>query len=286
MMNKITLKQYLLTANKPLYEFEDRYLPLHDPNFQVVLCDYMRSSYGSLKIRSLYNDYVSIDDLRLQIAMQCEMLYDSHEYHFTKLWETLNLDYNPIENYRLSEEETDTRGSKTEIKATQGERNNTVKNEIGKISSNTDTIIGEQIIKDEKNIDEHDKQTDTVSVSAYDKSDFSPKDKNESITDRGGKDISVISNGKRDDKITSVTDSRIDNETSIMSKAIDETVRTNAGELSREMKRSGNIGVTTTQKMITDERKIARYSFIEEVARLLISHICVRVYDNDEDWSE
>lgn len=286
MTNKMTLRQYLLTANKPLYEFEDRYLPIHDPNFQVVLCDYMRSSYGSLKMRSLYNDYVSIDDLRLQIAMQCEMLYDSHEYHFTKLWETLNLEYNPIENYRLSEEETDTRGSKTEIKATQGERNSAVKNEIGRISSNTDTIIGEQIIKDEKNIDEHDKQTDTVSVSAYDKSDFSPKEKSESITDRGGKDISAISNGKRDDKITSVTDSRIDSETSIMGKAIDETVRTNAGELSREMKRSGNIGVTTTQKMITDERKIARYSFIEEVARLLIAHICMRVYDNDEDWSE
>lgn len=284
MMNKITLRQYLLTANKPLYEFEDKYLPLHDPNFQVVLCDYMRSSYGSLKMRSLYNDYVSIDDLRLQIAMQCEMLYNSHEYHFTKLWETLNLDYNPIENYRLSEEETDTRGSKTEIKATQGERRSSVKDEIGRISSNTDSHIGEQITKDNKTIDEHDKQIDTVSVSPYEKTDFVAKDKNESTIDRGGGNTSTISNGARDDRTSSVTDARTDNETSVLEKAIDETVRTNAGEVSRELTRSGNIGVTTTQKMITDERKIARYSFIEEVARLLISHICIKVYDNDEEW--
>lgn len=282
-MNKMTLNQYLLTANKPLYEFEDKYYPVHDHEFQEVLCEYMRSSHGSLKMRALYNDYASIDDLRLQIAMQCEMLYDSHEYHFTKLWKTLNLEYNPIDNYRLSEEETDTRGSKTEIKATQGERRSTVKDEIGRVSSSTDNHTGEQIIKDNKTIDEHDRQMDTVSVSPYEKTDFVAKDRNESTIDRGGGNTNTISNGARDDKTTSMTDARTDNEMSIIDKAIDETVRTNAGELTRELTRTGNIGVTTTQKMITDERKIARYSFIEEVARLLISYICVKVYDNDDE---
>lgn len=43
--------------------------------------------------------------------------------------------------------------------------------------------------------------------------------------------------------------------------------------------RSGNIGVTTTQQMIEQERKISEFDFFHYVADLIVENFCCSVYD-------
>lgn len=47
--------------------------------------------------------------------------------------------------------------------------------------------------------------------------------------------------------------------------------------------RSGNIGVTTSQMMIESERQVKLFNFIDVVAKDIISHICVLVYEESEE---
>ena len=43
--------------------------------------------------------------------------------------------------------------------------------------------------------------------------------------------------------------------------------------------RGGNIGVTSTQSLINQEREVARFSFIEVVCKTITDAVCMGVYD-------
>lgn len=57
-----------------------------------------------------------------------------------------------------------------------------------------------------------------------------------------------------------------------------------AGKEFREntLTRSGNIGVTTTQQMLEQERNIAVFNFVQYVTDIIISEICSTVWGGDE----
>lgn len=51
---------------------------------------------------------------------------------------------------------------------------------------------------------------------------------------------------------------------------------------SHSLTRSGNIGVTTTQQMLQQERDIAEYDFLHHVAELIIDNFTQSLYDPNE----
>lgn len=73
------------------------------------------------------------------------------------------------------------------------------------------------------------------------------------------------------------TDTLIDSEKSINS-ATTSTNYSDNGELKHSASIKGNIGVTTTQDMLTAERNIAHYSVLENIAENFKSNFCIVVY--------
>ena len=55
---------------------------------------------------------------------------------------------------------------------------------------------------------------------------------------------------------------------------------TTNNSIEKELKRSGNIGVTTTQQMLESERKLADYSIVKEIAKSIASVISSNVFYN------
>lgn len=121
-----------------------------------------------------------------------------------KLVDTLELEYNPIDNYRREEEVARKYDVKTENK------------------TETEGTLETQNEQENK-------------VSAYDSDDYSPKDKSNG-------------SGKNTDKTTANNNGTNDTTEKIKTTTV------------------GNIGITTTQKLIMEERKVAKFDIYKWIA--------------------
>lgn len=145
----------------------------------------------------------------------------SHKYEYDKLVDTLSLEYNPIENYFMTEKGTDTRTPNI-TQTNKGKNTNTV---------GLDTSI-------------------TTGKTTFDKSD------------------SFINDSK-----TTNTGTNTDTQD------IDTTVTTAGNEKTvHEFTRSGNIGVTTSQRMIQSERELAMFSVVDMFVKAIADIILIGVY--------
>lgn len=141
-----------------------------------------------------------------------------HEYEMEKLLATTLAEYNPIENYSMTESGTDR------------ETNSSTTNVQNPTQTNTSEIA----------------------VSPSDSASYKPKEKNIDTTRYEGKIISDT--GGRNENV-------------------------------HEFKRSGNIGVTTTQDMIISERKVAEFSLFSHYWSLL-HHYSLILIDDNADWND
>ena len=157
------------------------------------------------EVQNAYQEFVKL--------VKSHLLLNSYKY--SGLYKTTHLEYNPIENYSMSESGTDTR--------------------TPNIITTDTTNIGEQA----------NSTTSTDSVSPYDSNSFTDSNKT----------ISSENNGARTDSNT----------------------RTESGTdtTSHDFKRSGNIGVTTSQQMIESERKVVNFAFLKIVFRNIIDDTCI-----------
>ena len=145
----------------------------------------------------------------------------SHKYEYDKLVDTLSLEYNPIENYFMTEKGTDTRTPNI-TQTNKGINTNTV---------GIDTSI-------------------TTGKTTFDKS-------NSFIND------------------TKTTNAGTNTDT----QDINTTVTTAGNEKTvHEFTRSGNIGVTTSQRMIESERQLAMFSVVDLFIKAIADIILIGVY--------
>lgn len=145
----------------------------------------------------------------------------SHKYEYDKLVDTLSLEYNPIENYSMTEKGTETRTPNI-TQTNKGVNTNTV---------GVDTSI-------------------TTGKTTFDKSD------------------SFINDTKTTNTGTN-TDTQ-DINTTVTTAGNEKTVH--------EFIRSGNIGVTTSQRMIESERQLAMFSVVDLFVKAIADIILIGVY--------
>ena len=157
------------------------------------------------EVQNAYQEFVKL--------VKSHLLLNSYKY--SGLYKTTLLEYNPIENYSMSESGTDTR--------------------TPNITTTDSTNIGGQ----------SNSTTSTDSVSPYDTQTFTDSNKT----------IILENNGAREDSNT----------------------RTESGTetTTHEFKRSGNIGVTTSQQMLESERKVVNFTFLKIVFNNIISDTCI-----------
>lgn len=184
---------------------------------------YFADKYGERDFYKYYDSENTISNTNMvkQASDYIALYGKSHKYEYDKLVDTLSLDYNPIENYSMTEKGTDTRTPNI-TQANKGTNKNTV-------DIDNSIIIGK---------------------TTFDKSDSFI---NDTKTTNGG--------------------------TNTDTQNLDTTVTTTGNEKTEhELKRSGNIGVTTSQQMIESERQLAMFSVVDLFVKAIADIILIGVY--------
>ena len=232
------------------------YAPFDSADFRGQLVDYIIMSYSNLQIRPTLEDYVDgIPDLVIS-------LLNSKKYSYVKLWETTQIEYDPIENYSMVESGKDT---------TSGTTSNTIGSQTSEASGNNSTTYGQSVQTGKNTNTKTGSQTDGRYVVPYDTSSEQLAEKTKTdYTNIKDSAESNITNAEHTDNSTTTTNSTLGARTDN---------GTNSSSTTHEFKRSGNIGVTTSQQMLQSQRDIAMFNFMAIVAHDIIKLITICIYD-------
>lgn len=200
------------------------------------------------------------------------MLVTLFNRKWKRIWDLSNVEYNPINNYDMSETENIELGIESESR-----NNGTVTNVIDDTTRETGTVT---------NVTDTDTtQTGTVSDSGSNSNADNLFGFNSSVavgadTSSGTATNTRTNNLAGTDDTTETktnnltTDKDItDTETRQLVNASDSTHTTE-----RTLERAGNIGVTTTQKMVLDELEAWQWTFFQRVFEDIDSICCLDIY--------
>lgn len=267
-----------------------------DNNVNTAVDNYIYTYYRNRNLYHWYDSlYTDVTNMLTTLKADISTLFDSRKYTWGKLYKTTLLEYNPIENYSMTEREKAT----TESTNTQGAQTNTDTNDYGAISvakseilgaqTNTETAtMGEQAKLTTMNIGEQVTEGSTINETApYSSEGYQSDTKSiDSVTSGAKSDSTQEHNdaytntneqtfGAKDNTYTTTTDGRKD----ILKKEIGSKSDTNNSTNNRELTRSGNIGVTTSQQMLESERQVAMFNFVQIVAHEVVRLISSDMYD-------
>ena len=232
------------------------YAPFDSADFKAQLVDYIMMAYSNLQIRPTLEDYVDgIPDLVVS-------LLNSKKYSYVKLWETTQLEYDPLENYSMTESGKDTAS---------GTISNTIGSQTSETSGNNATTYGQSVQTGKTTNTKTGSQTDGRYTVPYDTSEeqLAEKTKTDYSNIKDSAEGSVT-NAEHTDSATTTTNTTLGARTDN---------GTNSSTTTHEFKRSGNIGVTTSQQMLQSQRDIAMFNFMSIVAHDIIKLITICIYD-------
>ena len=258
------------------------YAPFDSADFRAQLVDYIMMAYSGLQIRPTLEDYVDgIPDLVIS-------LLNSKKYSYTKLWETTQVEYDPIENYSMTESGTDT--NTTDNTNNIGAQTNTssINNSTsyGEVSNNgtNSTTYGRTEENGQSANTKSGGQTDSRYTVPYDTNDeqLAEKTKTDFSNIKDSATNKVTAEEHTDSGASAITiGAHTDTSKSTNSDTLGARIDTSnsATTTTHEFKRSGNIGVTTSQMMLQSERDIAMFNFMAIVAHDIIKLITICIYD-------
>lgn len=219
-------------------------------DYNSKITEFARENYGMRTIRGSITVCRTDEEIKDKINSLCTTVAFDNAYGLNVLYKTLNLNYNPIENYNMQEEITDT-GKISHLDIT--DSNNTEKN-TGTVSNenSSSTTDGETV------------NTSVNSKVPFDDDTLTDTEKNvttgNAVTSTTGGDATTTN-----DLTNSATYHNVDD-------------RVEERNLKNVHTRTGNIGTMTTQDMIRQEREIADFHFLSIFTRKIIGAICLGVY--------
>ena len=228
--------------------------------------DYIDSFYP---IRIISNIYGTEKESITLLTVACiNALYKSKEWQYNKLYDSLSLVYEPLNNYDRTETETVITDSTLDTTVKQGAQTNTTSSNINvgarSDKNTTSNIVGAR----------NDSNINVLSVSPSDeKNTFYGKEKNENNIQVGQQSTNIDStNSLGEQKTTnSATDNigeRNDSKKDVGNVVVDRTLKT-----------KGNIGVTTSQQMLESERQVAYFELVKIIAHDTVNAICSGLWD-------
>ena len=260
------INEYITMLDNPLGVAD--YEPFTN-EFMTMLIDYVRFNHGSLQIRPTLEDSIN------QIPDIVSNMYHAKKYQYTKLWNTTMLEYNPIENYSMSESGNDTTSiSTTNVKGQQ--------TDTATLSNNTTiggqtTTHGSTTTNNTSELSKSGSEDNTHKSVPYDTDTEVLTNKDTlAFKDRKDKQTNVTTTGEYTDTISNRADTAEQNGTSVSG---DRTDTSNSStSTTHTFTRSGNIGVTTSQQMLQSERDIAMFNFVSIVAHDIVKLIAICIY--------
>lgn len=247
----------------------------------VLDLEYHGNHSGQKIIAPLVEKLITEDGISDENARKLAgVIYYRNITNWNKLWDTLSFEYDPIANVDAHEVTKSHKGEQTD-KFTQGEQENTFSHgehetDVTIGSQSVDKSIGAQSITEQKGAQHTEVES---SIAGFNSSDYSNADK--SITDANAFQNSTNLGSHSDKDITSgrndKTTVKAFDDSSTYGERIDETV---SGERDDEVEliRKGNIGVTTSQQMITQERILWDWKFFDRVFEDIDSILVIDIY--------
>ena len=229
--------------------------PISSENFQNLLRDFIYDNFGYYEISEKIKDTTERKNKTMLEVIQeiASNIYLSNEYKYNTLYSTIIQEYNPIENYSMTEK-IETAYNGKEINAT--------------------TFTGSEkeihSIKEERT--EHSQTneggtTNVLKTAPYDSESFFNKE--QSTTTQDSPTSSELAIGNTGENTTEKTfENRSDNNVKSFEGRNDVVTHT----------RSGNIGVTTSQQMLDSQRALANFNFVGIVARDIVKRIGILIY--------
>lgn len=245
-MNDVYSEGYL--GNGIFTDLQNYEVPWKSDNIETELDIVYYSKSGNKSVSNIILNRMNDDELlpldRLAIANAVFILFNKQ---WSKLYNTLSFQYDPIENYRMTE---------TEELTIHNENEGTETGSIAREATNQRTDTG------------------TVNRAGTDNNTSGVYGFNSSTSVNS--DTSSGNNSMLETRNLSSSESIDDTET----RNLNNTSETDS-EHARELTRSGNIGVTTSQQMIDSERKLWEWNFFNVVFSDIDSILCLDIYEFD-----
>lgn len=195
-----------------------------------------------------------------KINLLASYLADVYYSNWERLYNTLKLEYNPISNYDMTETETvsdtgeNTKQQTTTDTATES-RSDTSESEATNNTTNTNTLNG----------------TQTGKKTGFNSGSFVDDTQQLNNQTESGATNNTSTAETSSSKTGSLNSTNTINGTDTTSKNIE-----------RELNRSGNIGVTTSQQMIESERELYLWKFFDVVFADIDKILTLKVYEMEE----
>lgn len=229
--------------------------PISSDNFQNLLRDFIYDNFGYYEIsEKIKNTTERKNTTMLEVIQEiASNVYLSNEYRYDTLYSTIIQEYDPIENYSMTEKiETTYNGS--EVNSTEYNGTETNAHNIKEKTVNQNkTTEGES--------------TNVLKIAPYDSENFFNKEQSTTTQEKPTvTDSSASIEGNNSD--VKSFDNRVDKNTKRFEGRNDVVTHT----------RSGNIGVTTSQQMLESQRSLANFNFVGIVARDIVKRIGILIY--------
>ena len=269
----------------------------NDVSARVLDMKYHGNNSGMKKIspllEALSNNEIISDANLTELST---ILFEIYGLPWTKLYATMSLEYNPIENYSMVETEevdgTNTGTVETDNNVVYGKRSdvNETSADTGTVSDNT-SLSKNTKETTTNNLSNTDVGTDTKvsqdSVYGFDSVDAVNTDKTQdnlttNVTHQQTGTVEVANSGTDTNTSTRTDDlhhTKSYTDTASGSDTASET-RTDdlANHTERTLTRSGNIGVTTSQQMIESERQLWLWKYFDVVFKDVDSLLTIAIY--------
>lgn len=198
-------------------------------------------------------DFADLDSIYTipEIVKIAAMVYAKNAKKYAMLLQVYNVEYNPIDNVDAHEEFTDTRTPDiTRTSSSEGTSSSEVKNNQQRTTTDTPNDY---------------KTTTEISKNPYDNPGYTPETKQET-TDSGSRTTTESFSGDADTSSATSTGTSSSTET-----GTETIVHTSY--------RHGNIGVTSTQQLITQQIELApKMDILSIVFADLIDAVCIQVW--------
>lgn len=241
------------------------------------LYQYDNGLFDNLQVPTGVNKETVVDNILLECA-ELETIYpalpflkvaigkwsDKELPVWTKLYATTQFNYDPIYNKDAYYEETEL--ETRDLQGTSSQTATSQSNETRNLSNTKTTDLTDQLTNDLSG-----SKTDTNKVSAYDASTFQNREQLESSTSDTGTATTTHQGSE------TIRDTGTD-QTSTSGSGTGNTTDTGTIERTHSRREYGNIGVTTTQKMITEEREVSQFNIYDYIVEQFKIRFCILVY--------
>lgn len=288
------------------------YRAVAQSDIEELLKDYIETSdnhmyykYGDRILLRKYEHAYIMDNLNF-IESAIYYALKAEEYRLKTLINSTNLEYNPINNYDITETIVTTatisanavKGTQTNKKdvsqiKTTDEGGNSMKYGTSTVTGSDTTTYGEQSLTGQDTTEYGNKTTsnnNTNTVSPYNIDNYKPNEHNEgsetvqqhtdtfntSRTDAEHKDVVSTSKTTQEHTDTGTTNNTRTQSPHTETDTLGERTDTNNrnDDINKERHASGMYGYTTAQTLIEAERGIADLSIVEEIIKIVLKTIC------------